>query len=478
MMTAQRIWWTGLAFAGVVLVGNPASAQLTHLWSFDFDFNDGVGEANGVPIDGGDGAVSLGVAANEFLIGEGALKIAHSDADGADYLDIPVPVFPAGSDPVFSVNLFYRFDPTLGDVDSRPFLFETTPDFSVGVGLRASGEVFDTEWFFADGPSNTSGPNVNDGMWHQATLVWDEADTNTASFYHDGTLRNQVDISGDDFDQAGQAGGLHIGNHRAGDGSRNFSGFIDEFAIYQNALSATDVENLYVSAFGVAPPDPNQARIEALQFVGPEGAGVEYNFTGWDVDSFIAGPESADDLGDAGFDGDYLRTQGSGDNTIEITLTNLPEDKFIAIDGLMAQLDSLDPVRDGDRFRIEVNGVEVFNRGFGYGVSDDGAFSDVLFTDANGEPAFLPPAASVLADADLYDIANFNENVYALGGFPSLRNIAYTGDSVVISFIGFQNQGGGEFYGVDGLSVRIVPEPTSAVLVLLALAGVRPTRQR
>ena len=216
-MTSRRFTYSTILVAlTVTCLSATADAQLTHLWSFDSDFTDGVGTADGTAI-AGSGEVSITSVTNadlnqaEFLVGSGGLKITHGGG-AADYVDIPVPVFPETNPVTFSINLFYRFDPSLGTDDSRNFLFETTPGFSVGLG---QGAADDMEWFFQGGPNDTSGPDTNDSAWHQATLVWDNNDSQLASFYHDGLLRDQVPIS-TDFFQDGQVDGLHIGNHRAG----------------------------------------------------------------------------------------------------------------------------------------------------------------------------------------------------------------------------------------------------------------------
>ena len=457
-----------LAATLVALFAQAGRAELTNLWSFDFDFNDSVGGATTAAVENS-GTVTNTSAANEFVVGEGGLRISHGDGGGGDYIDVMDAVFPSGD--VFSINLFYRYDASISaQNDARPFLFETSPVWSVGAGLRSP--EFDTEWFFEGALSDTSGVGADDGQWHQATLVWDKTGSNSVKFYQDGYLKDSRPLNTSVFNVAGQEDGLHIGNHRDGDGGRNWSGFIDEFAIYDHALTTSEVETLHSVAFGSAPATPNPfqaAAIEALQFSAPEGTDVEYVFSGWDTASYTDNPDG-DDFGDGGFAGEsYLQTQGVGDNTIEVTLTNLPDHEYIQVGGILAQLDSLDPVRDQDRFRVLVDGVEVFQRGFGYGVSVSGDFSDELYTDADGNPLQLPADAATLSDADLFGSAEFNENMYDLSKFSELASIPHSGSTLTLSIVGFQNQSGGEFYGIDQLSVSIVPEPSS--LVILCIAG-------
>jgi hypothetical protein len=434
-------------FAAFVFSGStvPAWGQLSHLWTFDSDFSDSIGGANGTAIAGPNGSVTITNTAGQYLVGAGGLRITHHNSDTANYVDIPSAVFPTTNPMTFSVNLFYRFDPTTGQDDSRNFLFETTPDFSIGLG---QGAADDMEWFFADGPSDTTGPNTNDGNWHQATLVWDKAGSNTASFYHDGVLRDQVNIGAPDFDQVGQAGGLHIGTFRTAN-DRNWNGYIDQFGIYTHALSPTEVANLYTNAFGNPPPDPTLAFVNALDLVTPVvGANRTVSTVGWGVGSYTRATGSANELGDAGYIGNSFGiTNATGDQTITVTLSNLPAHDRVTIDGLLAQLDSLDPVRDGDRFIVRLDGNEIFNEGFGFGVSDDGVNSDPVYAD--------PEGAAVLTNADLFLDGNFNENVYSLGRIDAFRNIAHTGSTLTLEIIGRQNQAAGEFYGLDRLEVSL-----------------------
>ena len=235
------------------LVSGASAQQLIEYWTFDADFSSaGVNGTAGVAE--GDG-VSITNAAGEFIKGTGAVKIDHS-TDTADYVDIPTPVFPDPNPVAFTVAVWYKLDPTLGPDDTRNFLFETTPDFSVGAGIRTAGDVDDIEWFFAGGPSDTGGPIVPNNEWTHLVLVWDKAGSNSIQFYHNGEAINFVPIGGAAFNQAGQLGGLHIGNHRSGDGGRNWQGFIDDFAIFDTALSFEQAKALFAGEYEGTAIDP------------------------------------------------------------------------------------------------------------------------------------------------------------------------------------------------------------------------------
>ena len=414
-----------------------------HLWTFDTDLSDSgsTGGANGTAI----GDATISTAVNEFVLGSGGLRIEHDDAD-PDFVDITSPVFPTDA---FTVNLFYRYDGTISSetpAENRNFLFETAPNFSVGVGLRAPD--FDTEWFFAGGPNDTTGPGVDDAEWHQATLVWDKAGTNSVSFYHDGVLRDSVSLGAAVFDDAGQAEGLHIGNHRAGNGNRNWSGFIDEFAIYDTVLTPTQIDSLCDAALGncgLVGADPFEA---AINYNFPAGATSQLTRTGWGVATFADVEGPTNDLGDAGFLGGEFGQSALGTSTIRVELSNLPSHSDVSITGLLAQLDSLDPVRDGDIFRITLDGVEIFNENLGFGESLDGAFFEEPYSDPDG--------AAVVDGENLFGGGNFTERVYSLFGISALRSIPHTSSSLVLEIEANHNQpSSNESFGLDLLGIQL-----------------------
>ena len=79
-----------------------------------------------------------------------------------------------------------------------------------------------------------------------------------------------------------------------GDGGRNWSGFIDEFAIYGNALTEIEVADLYRGAFGTdppEPPDPTEGLADALNLTVPvAGPNVTLAAQGWGVQTFPRRP--------------------------------------------------------------------------------------------------------------------------------------------------------------------------------------------
>ena len=226
----------------LVLSMSTSRGGLTHYWPFDADYSDSVGSADGSALGGG---VSITTAAGEYIRGSGGLRIAH-DTAGGDYVDINQAVVATSQNAAFTISAWYRYE-DIGSqsTDSRNFVWETTPSYQTGFGI---GTADDAEWFFDGTPGNVSdnsGPNVVDGLWHHVVIVWNKPG-NAVHYYHDGVLRDSPAIGANDLVLG--ADGLHIGNHRAGDGGRNWDGYIDEFAIWDHALTAGDVRNLYRGA--------------------------------------------------------------------------------------------------------------------------------------------------------------------------------------------------------------------------------------
>ncbi len=228
--------------AAAMAAGGPALGGLAHYWTFDADVSNSVaGGLDGVIV--GEG-VSITSVADEFVRGSGGLKIDH-DTPGGDYVHIEGAVIPAFDPTAFTIATWYKFDGSLGSqaTDSRNFLWETVPNWTSGVGLRNDAGARDLEWFFNGTPTivqTTTGPVVNDDQWHHVAIVYDNQG-DTARMYHDGAPHTTVAAN----TLLQPTTGLNIGNHRAGDGGRNWSGFVDDFAVFDGTLDDAGVAGLY-----------------------------------------------------------------------------------------------------------------------------------------------------------------------------------------------------------------------------------------
>ena len=88
----------------------------------------------------------------------------------------------------------------------------------------------------------------NDGKFHHVVCTWDAS---SAKLYVDGSLRDTADIEGvaldGDFDDAAGATGVEVIQGTSFNGNADFNGYLDDFAVYSDVLSASNVTTLYNS---------------------------------------------------------------------------------------------------------------------------------------------------------------------------------------------------------------------------------------
>ncbi len=240
-----------VSVAALVALAAPGSAfgGLMQYWTFDSDFSNSVsGGIEGTVVGSG---VSIGNGADEYIRGTGSLKISHDTASG-DYFNLVGAAIPDYYPCSFTITTWYKFDDTLGTqpTDDRNFLFETFPTWSAGAGLRNDGGARDIECYFEGSDVSVyeqNGPIVNDGQWHHLAMVYDHAEGNVGSInlYFDGILSSI--LASNVIRQP--IAGMNIGNHRAGDGARNWQGYIDDFAVYNGTIDDAGIMGLYYGTY-------------------------------------------------------------------------------------------------------------------------------------------------------------------------------------------------------------------------------------
>ena len=255
----------------------PALGALVAHWSFDSDYSNVQGNSvlDGFPVSTGTGSVSITGAAGEYQRGGGALKI-DDPASGMNYVDVTQsPV--ANNQKQVSVVAWYRYSDISSDgSDARKYVWSTHPTYSTEFSV---GSSFDGEWYFLTPTTpnghfaDTTGPVINDGLWHHVAMVWDR-DANTAKYYHDGALRDNRDTSSNLADLVDSTG-FHIGDYRNGDGGRNFDGYIDDVAVFDHALTDGEVLNLFHGA-GPQNLDEPPVRAARVQVTGTTNATTAY----------------------------------------------------------------------------------------------------------------------------------------------------------------------------------------------------------
>ncbi len=131
---------------------------------------------------------------------------------------------------------------------------------------------------FADGAQpggNVIGPNrVDDGQWHQLTGVFDG--TNSQALYIDGQFA--ASETNATTPVAGNSGDLWIGGDPDSGASQFFNGVIDEVAIFTNALSAAQIQQLFFSATNVV-VSPPKFTLATVSNVPPGGRTLNFTWS-------------------------------------------------------------------------------------------------------------------------------------------------------------------------------------------------------
>ena len=248
MKTFQVAWVAIFASVIIAFTTNPILAvsipdtPLQAYWSFDSDYSSAVNNSyyQGTPYGGT--YTSITNTAGEYIRGTGALKLDSGPSTGdTTYVDILNEVADVTRDKQITISAWYNYTDISGDgSDTRNFVWESSPDYSLAFGLRTDGTTTDAEWWFDTALSDTSGPVITSGTWNHVVMVLD-LENYRAQYYHNGVLRDDCDITG----TIDAMTGFHIGNHRAADGTRDFDGYIDDVAVYHGVLDADGVAGLY-----------------------------------------------------------------------------------------------------------------------------------------------------------------------------------------------------------------------------------------
>ena len=221
-------------------------------WPFDVDYSSSVNNDlyQGKPVGGN--YIRIDTDQSSVKLGHGALRLDSGPESGnKTYVSIRNPLFGYENAKVFTVVAWYRYDDLSSDgSDARNFVWETTPGYSLAFGLGLDQEKRDAEWWFQTAShsnvSDTTGPQISAGEWHHTAMIWNQ-EHGHAKFYHDGILRDNIALP--EGEALEEMSGFHIGNHRGGDGARDWDGMIDDVAVYDLELSARQIKALAEGTF-------------------------------------------------------------------------------------------------------------------------------------------------------------------------------------------------------------------------------------
>jgi hypothetical protein len=213
-------------------------------------WNGTTGEVKDFSVNGNNGTATNGPT----ITSSGKYGNAGSFDGSNDYVNIgnTIPVLqPTGN---FTVaGWFKTVSPNQQQIFSSYYQSTTIAGIILGVNVGGSlqhklgiltgkntGTTNNTDYKILNGTSN-----VDDGNWHYGAGVWDGT---TLYLYVDGNLEASTPWS----DAPGYAAGnsVHIGNH--GFSAGYFSGNLDDTRVYNRALAASEVQQLYQNPGSIA----------------------------------------------------------------------------------------------------------------------------------------------------------------------------------------------------------------------------------
>jgi hypothetical protein len=270
--------------------------------------------------------------------------------------------------------------------------------------------------------------NTRDGAWHRIAAVRRDGQS---YLYLDGQQLGAAEV-----DPLGPytLSGTYLGlgcDFRAAP-TYPLNGELAQARIWSRALSAAEVAGLATS-----------------ESVPTNGLVAQY------------APFPTNTLKTAGFPGDaFLRSFTSGTNTMNFVFTDLPRHTKIGIGMLLAQLDSLDPLLEGDGFAIAVDGQNVLSVGLGPNQASEPQVSTFKLFGQDRDINIIKNTR-VLGGMDLFTCGSatvYNEHVYDLSQVTALQDIPHSGDTLVLEISGIQNSGGeNEGFGVDQVTLTVHP---------------------
>ena len=246
--------WSVVALTVVCALCSAASANLVAYWDFDSDYTSAVNNNlyEGQVI--GDG-VSISSAA-EAMIGSGALKIDNNSGEiteDIDFLKINNSPFMACRTS-FTMSLWYKWSDISGDGSDDRRCITETDNYKVALEV-GTGDM--AKWYTLGDPSFSETaycPVVGVDEWHHAAIVYSSEGTEGyTKYYHDGALFTLLSDNVHTGTGIAETVYMNIGNHRDGNGTRNFDGYLDDFAIFGGELTPLQIANL---AAGNAVPEP------------------------------------------------------------------------------------------------------------------------------------------------------------------------------------------------------------------------------
>ena len=228
----------------VALAALPLHAAVYAHYYFDTDYSDSSGNGrNGTLTDVGTaGNTGIISTTGDFVFGGGAVSFSAE----RDYVDVPAAAFASGSPYTFSfwarkttgdTGTAADFDMVIGDRANTNFFIALNDVTGSGLRWRSSANTADRQADFT---------TAKDYAWHQYAVV---ASGTTITLYVDGALLGSDlnNLTGFQYNTIGEA--------YPSSSDFDFNGQIDEMWVFNEALGATEVANLY--HYNTTVPEPS-----------------------------------------------------------------------------------------------------------------------------------------------------------------------------------------------------------------------------
>ena len=239
----------------IAMLCNAANGQLVGYWSFDETTMDSSGNGN-------DGAIVGGVSYDaDVPAALGGGYSAAFDGVAGTYVNVTQNAgLPISTSPAFTISMWVKGDGTVDNNDDRIFSEGMTtnnnPLFNLGTKNDGANGQFD--FFFRNGGSTGhlfSTAEPFDGTWHH--LAWVDQD-HVGTLYVDGVADSMFDYAGLVNDGFAPDTTTIGGILRATD-CCNFTGNIDDVAIWSGALGEGAIAALAAGASPMQVPEPSSS---------------------------------------------------------------------------------------------------------------------------------------------------------------------------------------------------------------------------
>jgi len=257
--------------AACTLPTEAARAGIVAYWNFNDSFNASEG-GSGYNLTSVNGA-SIQAAAAKFGSGGADFQRASSQYAFVDNATVVT----SGAD--FSYSAWYYLDlANIPNFTDRYFVIEATTTagnvgFPISVGLRDISSDFDEDvvQIYTSINNGAIGTNASiltfpNQVWYNVIVTYDASEEDI-TFYFDGTSFGTTTLAA----AVDAADRFVVGGHRSGTG-RNWEGYIDDVAIWDEVISSTEIARLQTQPV-VPVPEPTALALcglaaAALGFMG------------------------------------------------------------------------------------------------------------------------------------------------------------------------------------------------------------------